>query len=62
MALMVLIYGLIMYMGASSVTEIGTFENGGQIFAAVADHYFGSYGAILLAIIIVLACLKQVSA
>lgn len=58
MALMVLIYGLIMYMGASSVTEIGTFENGGQIFAAVADHYFGSYGAILLAIIIVLACLK----
>lgn len=58
MALMVLIYGLIMYMGASSVTAIGTFENGGQIFAAVADHYFGSYGAILLAIIIVLACLK----
>lgn len=58
MTLMVLIYGLIMYMGASSVTAIGTFENGGQIFAAVADHYFGSYGAILLAIIIVLACLK----
>lgn len=58
MALMVVIYGLIMYMGGSSVTQIGTFENGGQIFAAVADHYFGSYGAILLAIIIVLACLK----
>lgn len=58
MALMMLIYGLIAYMGASSVTAIGTFENGGQIFAAVADHYFGSYGAILLAIIIVLACLK----
>ncbi|AWE06894.1 branched-chain amino acid transport system II carrier protein [Lysinibacillus sp. 2017] len=58
MALMMLIYGLIAYMGASSVTAIGTFDNGGQIFAAVADHYFGSYGAILLAIIIVLACLK----
>ena len=58
MALMVVIYGLIMYMGGSSVTAIGTFENGGLIFAAVADHYFGSYGAILLAIIIVLACLK----
>ncbi len=58
MALMMLIYGLIAYMGASSVTTIGTFDNGGQIFAAVADHYFGSYGAILLAIIIVLACLK----
>lgn len=58
MSLMMLIYGLIAFMGASSVTTIGTFDNGGQIFAAVADHYFGSYGAILLAIIIVLACLK----
>ncbi len=56
--LMGIIYGLITYMGASSVSAIGTFENGGQIFAAVAEHYFGSYGAILLAIIIVLACLK----
>jgi branched-chain amino acid:cation transporter, LIVCS family len=58
MALMMVIYGLITYMGASSVTTIGTFDNGGQIFAAVAEHYFGSFGAILLAIIIVLACLK----
>lgn len=58
MGLMMLIYGLITYMGASSVAAIGTFDNGGLIFAAVAQHYFGSFGAILLAIIIVLACLK----
>ncbi|MEQ6354009.1 branched-chain amino acid transport system II carrier protein [Lysinibacillus sp. M3] len=58
MALMMLIYGLITYMGASSVEAVGTFDNGGLIFAAVADHYFGSFGAILLAVIIVLACLK----
>ncbi|KKK36391.1 branched-chain amino acid transporter II carrier protein [Mesobacillus campisalis] len=58
MALMMLIYGLITYMGASSVSAIGSYENGGLIFAAVAQHYFGSYGSILLAIIIVLACLK----
>lgn len=58
MALMMLIYGLIAYMGASSVSSIGTYENGGLIFAAVAQHYFGRYGAILLAVIIVLACLK----
>ncbi|OIK13709.1 branched-chain amino acid transport system II carrier protein [Bacillus sp. MUM 116] len=58
MGLMMLIYGLITYMGASSVSEIGKFDNGGLIFAAVAQHYFGSYGNILLAIIIVLACLK----
>lgn len=58
MALMTLIYGLITYMGASSIDAVGTFDNGGLIFAAVADHYFGSFGAILLALIIVLACLK----
>jgi LIVCS family branched-chain amino acid:cation transporter len=58
MVLMMLIYGLITYMGASSVSAVGSFDNGGLIFAAVAQHYFGSFGAILLAIIIVLACLK----
>jgi LIVCS family branched-chain amino acid:cation transporter len=58
MALMMLIYGLITYMGAASVSSIGTLGNGGLIFAAVAQHYFGSFGNILLAIIIVLACLK----
>jgi len=58
MALMMLIYGLITYMGASSIEAVGTFDNGGLIFAAVAEHYFGSFGAILLAFIIVLACLK----
>lgn len=58
MVLMMLIYGLITYMGAASISAIGTFDNGGLIFAAVAEHYFGSFGAILLAIIIVLACLK----
>ncbi|WP_251550260.1 branched-chain amino acid transport system II carrier protein [Neobacillus muris] len=58
MALMMLIYGLITFMGASSVSAIGTFDNGGLIFAAVAQHYFGSFGALLLALIIVLACLK----
>jgi branched-chain amino acid:cation transporter, LIVCS family len=58
MVLMMLIYGLITYMGASSVSAIGTYDNGGLIFAAVAQHYFGSFGSILLAFIIVLACLK----
>ena len=58
MLLMMLIYGFITYMGSSSVQSVGTFDNGGLIFAAVAKHYFGSFGGILLAIIIVLACLK----
>ncbi|MCA0971452.1 branched-chain amino acid transport system II carrier protein [Halobacillus litoralis] len=58
MGLMMLIYGLITYMGASSVQAVGTFDNGGLIFAEVAQYYFGPFGAVLLAIIIVLACLK----
>ncbi|WP_079478101.1 branched-chain amino acid transport system II carrier protein [Halobacillus salinus] len=58
MGLMMLIYGLITYMGASSVNAIGTFDNGGLIFTEVAQYYFGPSGSVLLAIIIVLACLK----
>jgi len=58
MSLMMVIYGLITFIGASSVTSVGTYENGGLIFAAVAKQYFGPYGGILLALIIVLACLK----
>ena len=58
MSLMMLLYGLITYIGASSVSAVGLHENGGLIFAAVAGHYFGPYGALLLAAIIVLACLK----
>ncbi|MFC3039717.1 branched-chain amino acid transport system II carrier protein [Virgibacillus xinjiangensis] len=58
MGLMMLLFGLITYMGASSLSAIGSYDNGGLIFAAVAQHYFGAFGNILLAIIIVLACLK----
>lgn len=58
MALMMVIYGFITYMGGTSVAAVGTFDNGGLIFAAVAKHFFGSFGGILLAIIIILACLK----
>lgn len=57
-SMMGIIYGFIMYMGGSSVSTTGMFDNGGQIFAAITKHYFGQYGPILLAIIIVLACLK----
>ncbi|GEK34023.1 branched-chain amino acid transport system II carrier protein [Kurthia sibirica] len=58
MALMTVIYTCITYMGASSLSAVGSFENGGLIFAAVAKHFFGPLGGLLLAIIIILACLK----
>lgn len=58
MTLMMVIYACITYMGATSVESVGTFENGGLIFAAVAKNFFGSFGGVLLAIILILACLK----
>lgn len=34
------------------------FANGGEVFAAVSEHYFGGFGAIILSAIVTLACLK----
>lgn len=58
MSLMMLIYGLLAYMGASSVAAVTLLANGGEVFAAVARHYFGGPGAVLLGLIFVFACLK----
>lgn len=58
MGLMMVIYGCIAYMGGTSVEQVGLLENGGLIFGAVSHHYFGTFGGLLLALIIVLACLK----
>ena len=35
----------------------GIFDNGGPVLSAASEHYFGSFGAILLSVIIFLACL-----
>lgn len=51
------IYIGIMYLGGASVTEIGMFDNGGPILNGTAEYYFGMLGGILLAIVIILACL-----
>ncbi len=58
MLLMMLIYGLIAYMGAVSVSSLGMLANGGEVFGAVARHYFGDLGGLLLGLIFVFACLK----
>ncbi|MCZ8541244.1 branched-chain amino acid transport system II carrier protein [Psychrobacillus psychrodurans] len=52
-----LIYAGIAYLGATSVNIYGLFENGGPVLSAASEHYFGSFGAILLSVIIFLACL-----
>ncbi|GIO23360.1 branched-chain amino acid transport system II carrier protein [Oceanobacillus sp. J11TS1] len=56
-ALLVIIYVGISYLGATSVVELGVFDNGGPVLSGAASHYFGTFGGILLAAIIILACL-----
>ncbi|MBD8070130.1 branched-chain amino acid transport system II carrier protein [Bacillus sp. PS06] len=51
------VYIALAYLGASSVDAIGMQENGGAILSSVTSHLFGSLGTVLLAMIIVGACL-----
>lgn len=56
--LMAVIYASLVYIGASSQGIFGLSANGGIALAIVSDHYFGSLGAIVLAVIITVACFK----
>lgn len=51
------IYSSLAYMGAKSVEELGYLDNGGAILSAASNFYFGGYGKIILAIIVIAACL-----
>ncbi|WP_217588113.1 branched-chain amino acid transport system II carrier protein [Lentibacillus saliphilus] len=52
---LVLVYVSIGWIGAKMGT-FGTFSNGGDILSAAAEHIFGSFGALLLGVIVALAC------
>lgn len=52
-----LIYGALGYIGATSVGSIGHVANGGIALAAIANYYLGDTGSLVLAIVIILACL-----
>jgi branched-chain amino acid:cation transporter, LIVCS family len=56
-SLLVLIYTSLSYMGASSVGKLGLSENGAEVLAKVSAYYFGSYGSVLLGLMITVACL-----
>ena len=56
--LMVVIYALITVMGATSRGVFATSENGGIALTQIAAHYFGTFGQIILAATVTLACLK----
>ncbi|WP_018143587.1 branched-chain amino acid transport system II carrier protein [Alloscardovia criceti] len=56
--LMIVIYLVLTLMGAQSGALFGVSEDGGVALFAIANHYFGTFGGILLGAIITLACLK----
>lgn len=56
--LMGIIYTLLSYLGTMSLGMFPLSENGGIALAQIADYYLGTYGSILLALIVILACLK----
>ena len=56
--LMALIYLAVTVVGAQSRGLYEICNNGGEVFALVSNHYFGKIGAMILAAMVCLACLK----
>lgn len=56
--LMVLIYVLTAVVGAQSRGLFAAGSNGGEALAQISEHYFRSAGAVILAVIVTVACLK----
>jgi len=55
--ILAIIYTVLTYIGASSVEQLGHLANGGEVLAKVSNYYFGTFGGIILGIIVLLACL-----
>lgn len=55
--LLVIIYGMLAYLGAVAQTRFGPTENGAQILTNVVFYLFGQKGSVLLGVIFSLACL-----
>lgn len=58
MVLMGVIYSLLAYMGAKSLGAFEISENGGIALAQLSHYYLGQGGSLLLALIVISACLK----
>lgn len=54
---MAAIYAALCYVGANSVEVLGMQENGAPILVKTALYYFGNAGAVLLGLIVIIACL-----
>lgn len=58
MALMALIYISLTIIGTQSRGAYEVSSNGGEALTMISRHYFGSLGMIILAVIMIFACLK----
>ena len=56
-AFLAIIYVGIAYLGATSTQLLGFMENGGPVLSGASTHYMGTFGSVMLGVIIVLACL-----
>lgn len=56
--LMAIIYTCLSYLGAMSVGKFAISENGGITLAQISNYYLGTFGMIILALIVIIACLK----
>lgn len=56
--LMAAIYCLLAVLGAQSRSVLGISTDGGAALYKIGTHYFGSFGGILLGLIVTVACLK----
>jgi len=56
-ALLATVYTGIAYLGATSTSTLGLLDTGGPVLSGASSHYFGTFGVLLLAVIITLACL-----
>lgn len=57
-ALLGIVYIFIANIGATSVERFGLFETGAPVLTASADFLFGAVGQVILAVIVLLACLS----
>ena len=58
LVLMGIIYSSLSYLGAASLGQLALSANGGIALADISTYYFGSFGHILLAGTVTVACLK----
>lgn len=58
MSFMAVIYTLLAIVGTLSLGKFSAATNGGVTLAQLANYYFGPFGNALLALIVIIACLK----